>query len=742
MANEWKVKFTDDDEDGIQTASFNSCHDAEVWIDNQEVQNRYDNVHFKVVEGPYREGVQQVHESKEQFDAGKYVEEFKDYFGYVDGYMPKKSYGKEMDSLAAECALRMPTDTAAREIEGDAVMLLVLSGEEDAVKVGKKLGDCMMKKGKHDEETLLKRMSDAYKALQELWAKYENNIKEAIEKTFKGNAVVISESWNPSFDKKPQNQWGEPWRILDNTNWLRNSIESVANDCRIDPSNDSLKIDRLTIDCIHLLEDTGNLIVSIFGGANGGSIVGHCNFTIYLALVKKFICKLLDHSLSLFEDAWLIEWDNDCCDDVWTIHFVLKPTNDTLLQMYQRGMLKNDVSSLETNLDESTRANSSVDARAMSLKQFNGTPAVQWERVTDLVDNDGQIEQHVWLKAPNGVLVCRIDTYGERSTYYVPDLAKNELVEVGHDGFAGFVYNYSSKSFREEIPDDMPAVNEDFTSSHSIKIWVDDIRPAPNGYLWLKSVDDFINYVEQHGIEGIAVFDFDHDAGDYASAGGDYIKCLDYLESIGAQGINVRVHSANPVGVKKMRQVIAKNGWNEVFDIIEESICTLNEQEDSAAKRRIVDAVKKASKDFQKAASNNDPTRFAKIVVAFDDLAAAVGAYDFKAKKELKESQQLDVDATAMLFKKYDGKMVNWEKLTWPVDDDGTLRQHVWMRSPDGVLVCRLDVYGEPSTYCIVDAAEEKLVEVGHGKTRGFTIFHFGYEPTHLEDIPDDIPTI
>ena len=60
--------------------------------------------------------------------------------------MPDKSYSKEMDSLAAECALRMPTDTAAREIEGDAVMLLVLSGEEDAVEAGKKLGDCMMKR--------------------------------------------------------------------------------------------------------------------------------------------------------------------------------------------------------------------------------------------------------------------------------------------------------------------------------------------------------------------------------------------------------------------------------------------------------------------------------------------------------------------------------------------------------------------------------------------------------------------
>ena len=75
------------------------------------------------------------------------------------------------------------------------------------------------------------------------------------------------------------------------------------------------------------------------------------------------------------------------------------------------------------------------------------------------------------------------------------------------------------------------AIDESTTAA---KIWVDDVRPAPSGYIWLKSVDDFINYVEQHGIEGIAVFDFDHDAGDYASAGGDYIKCLDYLEYIGA----------------------------------------------------------------------------------------------------------------------------------------------------------------------------------------------------------------
>lgn len=112
-------------------------------------------------------------ESSKEDPNEKYVREFKDYFGYQDEYMPTSTYGDKMDSLAAECALRMPTDTAAREIEGDAVMMLVLSGDDEAVKAGKKLGDCMMKKGKHDEETLLKRMSDAYKALQDLWSKHE-----------------------------------------------------------------------------------------------------------------------------------------------------------------------------------------------------------------------------------------------------------------------------------------------------------------------------------------------------------------------------------------------------------------------------------------------------------------------------------------------------------------------------------------------------------------------------------------
>ena len=94
------------------------------------------------------------------------------------------------------------------------------------------------------------------------------------------------------------------------------------------------------------------------------------------------------------------------------------------------------------------------------------------------------------------------------------------------------------------------------------------------------------------------MFDFDHDAGDYAKDGGDYMRCLDYLEFIGADGINVRIHSANPAAVKRMKQAIAKNQWNEVFDIVDDGYAAqhsmLDENEFFKSKLSIVpDDIKK-----------------------------------------------------------------------------------------------------------------------------------------------------
>ena len=92
-----------------------------------------------------------------------------------------------------------------------------------------------------------------------------------------------------------------------------------------------------------------------------------------------------------------------------------------------------------------------------------------------------------------------------------------------------------------------------------MRIWVDDVRPAPEGDVWCKSVNDTIayivgaenrlkNYIESDmdtnnpkvrrariNLRTIQLIDIDHDAGDYANDGGDYIKLLDWLEKTGEE---------------------------------------------------------------------------------------------------------------------------------------------------------------------------------------------------------------
>lgn len=99
-----------------------------------------------------------------------------------------------------------------------------------------------------------------------------------------------------------------------------------------------------------------------------------------------------------------------------------------------------------------------------------------------------------------------------------------------------------------------------------MKLWVDDVRPAPEGYAWVASVNDaksFVEINETRNSHEIELIDIDHDAGDYASDGGDYIKFLDWLEETG-RDYPIRIHSMNPVGVANMRAIIERNGWREI----------------------------------------------------------------------------------------------------------------------------------------------------------------------------------
>lgn len=104
-----------------------------------------------------------------------------------------------------------------------------------------------------------------------------------------------------------------------------------------------------------------------------------------------------------------------------------------------------------------------------------------------------------------------------------------------------------------------------------MKLWIDDVRPAPEGYMLCTSVNNakcMIEIIEREILFAnlntkIELIDIDHDAGDYAYDGGDYIKLLDWLEATG-RNYPIHIHSMNPVGVENMRRIIQRNGWKEV----------------------------------------------------------------------------------------------------------------------------------------------------------------------------------
>ena len=98
-----------------------------------------------------------------------------------------------------------------------------------------------------------------------------------------------------------------------------------------------------------------------------------------------------------------------------------------------------------------------------------------------------------------------------------------------------------------------------------IKLWIDDIRPAPDGYALVKSVNTakMVIKLKERQHQPIELIDIDHDAGDYVSWGGDYIKLLEWLEETG-RNYPIRIHSMNVVGRQNMEAICRRNGWKIV----------------------------------------------------------------------------------------------------------------------------------------------------------------------------------
>ena len=96
------------------------------------------------------------------------------------------------------------------------------------------------------------------------------------------------------------------------------------------------------------------------------------------------------------------------------------------------------------------------------------------------------------------------------------------------------------------------------------KLWLDDIRPAPEGWTWHFHVDNMIDDIARlmrHN-ETIELISLDNDLGELEKEG---YKVLDWLESLQIPiEFGIHIHSANPVARERMRAIIQKNGWTEV----------------------------------------------------------------------------------------------------------------------------------------------------------------------------------
>jgi hypothetical protein len=91
-----------------------------------------------------------------------------------------------------------------------------------------------------------------------------------------------------------------------------------------------------------------------------------------------------------------------------------------------------------------------------------------------------------------------------------------------------------------------------------VRLWLDDIRPAPEDYVHVHSVNEGIRLMETQAVSHASL---DHDLGDYNEDGGEgyaFVVWMAEHDHWPTQGI--RIHSANVVGLRRMLGVIDRYG--------------------------------------------------------------------------------------------------------------------------------------------------------------------------------------
>jgi len=90
-----------------------------------------------------------------------------------------------------------------------------------------------------------------------------------------------------------------------------------------------------------------------------------------------------------------------------------------------------------------------------------------------------------------------------------------------------------------------------------MKIWLDDIRLPPKGWIHFKTIESLIPFVDEN-LEIIEKISLDHDLGLNIGTGYDFLNWLEqkvFVENI-KKLPKIKIHSMNPVGKANMERVL------------------------------------------------------------------------------------------------------------------------------------------------------------------------------------------
>ncbi len=89
-----------------------------------------------------------------------------------------------------------------------------------------------------------------------------------------------------------------------------------------------------------------------------------------------------------------------------------------------------------------------------------------------------------------------------------------------------------------------------------IRVWLDDVRDAPDGWTRVFTAHEAISLLEAGGVVEISL---DHDLGDDERHGTGYTVACWIEEAVATRGFEpptIKIHSANSVGRERMQRAI------------------------------------------------------------------------------------------------------------------------------------------------------------------------------------------